>query len=127
MVIIGGAQNIVIQKLTKKNEEAYLKGGADAEQSLSSIKIVKAYNQEALELDKFRTHLGAKDEEMLKGSYVYGLTQGLIAAIFQICRAYSFIVATALVLNNVSFYMLIYNRLITTTQVNHEAIIYISL
>jgi ABC-type multidrug transport system fused ATPase/permease subunit len=78
VVAAGMAQNVVIMKINKKNDESYIQGGADAEQALSSIKVVKAYGQESHELQKFKKHIGANEKEVKRGSYLYGLTQGIM-------------------------------------------------
>jgi ABC-type multidrug transport system fused ATPase/permease subunit len=104
MILTGASQNIVLVKIDKKNGDAYVKGGANAEQALSSIKVVKAYGQESHELQKFKNHIGADEKELKRSSYLYGLTQGLFGSMILFSRAYTFVVATALVLNNVSLF-----------------------
>jgi ABC-type multidrug transport system fused ATPase/permease subunit len=91
-------------KIDKKNSDAYIKGGANAEQALSSIKVVKAYGQELHELQKFKNHTGVDEKELKISSYLYGLTQGFFASMLLFSRAYTFVVATALVLSNVSLF-----------------------
>jgi ABC-type multidrug transport system fused ATPase/permease subunit len=73
---------VVLLRISQKNDEAFIKGGADAEQALSSIKVVKAYGQETHELQKFKSHIGAKDKEVKRNSYMYGLTQGILSSAF---------------------------------------------
>jgi ABC-type multidrug transport system fused ATPase/permease subunit len=104
MIFVGASQNIVLVKIDKKNGDAYIKGGANAEQALSSIKVVKAYGQESHELQKFKNHIGADEKELNRISYLYGLTQGLFGSMILFSRAYTYVVATALVLNNVSLF-----------------------
>ena len=73
MIFAGTLQNIVHVKIDKKNGDAYIKGGANAEQALSSIKVVKAYGQESHELQKFKNHIGADEKELKRSSYFYDI------------------------------------------------------
>ena len=67
--------------LSKGNEEiekAYEKSGADAEQALMSIRVVKAFGQESAEIQKYKYHLNKTDKNVNKFSFLFGVTWGLV-------------------------------------------------
>ena len=63
--------------LSKENEEiekSYEKSGADAEQALMSIRVVKAFGQETSEIQKYTKHLSQADKRIHKYSVLFGLS-----------------------------------------------------
>ena len=91
-----------LKKIKDKSDQAYLKSGADAEQSLSSIKMVKAFGQEQHEIQKFDDHLTCNQDEVKKVAYAYGFSQGLMDSVIQIGRSYSLLIGAVFVINGVS-------------------------
>jgi ABC-type multidrug transport system fused ATPase/permease subunit len=79
--ITGGFQEATLQRAVKEDEAAYLKSGADAEEALNAIKIVKAYGQETEELRKFQNHLDASDKITSSYAWYYGFAFGFIETI----------------------------------------------
>lgn len=59
-------------------EKNYLKTGADVEQALNAIKIVKAFGQENYEISKYDKHLRADDKNQNKRAWLYGFSLGLL-------------------------------------------------
>ena len=62
--------------LSKENEEiekSYEKSGADAEQALMSIRVVKAFGQETSEIQKYINHLSQADKRIHRYSILFGL------------------------------------------------------
>jgi ABC-type multidrug transport system fused ATPase/permease subunit len=78
-----------------------LKSGADAEQALSSIKVIKAFGQEAYEAKKFEKHLEGDQKELKEVSLLYGLSQGLLDSVIQFGRSYSLLMGAIFTINEV--------------------------
>ena len=81
--------------LSKGNEEiekAYEKSGADAEQALMSIRVVKAFGQESAEIQKYTYHLNKTDKNVNKFSFLFGVTWGLVDSMTYIIQAYSLLI-----------------------------------
>ena len=70
----GGSRALLIMKSNQQIERAYEKSGADAEQALSSIRVVKAFGQETSEYHKFENHLSQADKSVHRFSFLYGLS-----------------------------------------------------
>lgn len=91
-----------VKERDKNTDEAYAESGANLEQALNSIKIVKAYGQEKYEVNKFTTNLRNKELERSKSSWKLEIYMGLIDTAYNFGRIYSVIVGAAIILLNVS-------------------------
>lgn len=101
ILICGGSQKIILSKLDQKRNEAFLKSGADAEQALSSIKVIKAFGQEQHETRKFEKHLQNDAKELDRVSILYGLSLGLIDSVVIVGRSYSLLMGAIFTINEV--------------------------
>ena len=101
---IGGFEMVLSLKGESKERESYSKSGAQAEQSFSAIKIVKAFGQEGYEAEKFTKHLEATYANIQKSSCVYGLAKAMLDGIPYIIGAYIFIISGLYLLNEVKYH-----------------------
>ena len=99
---IGGFEMVLSLKGESKERESYSKSGAQAEQSFSAIKIVKAFGQEGYEAEKFTKHLEATYANIQKSSCVYGFSKAILESIIYIIGVYIFIISGLFVINGVS-------------------------
>lgn len=73
-----------MDKHDKETEKAFEKGGADAEEALHAIRVVKAFGQESLEIEKFDYHLKERTSADKKQSIFYGLIKALLVTFYSI-------------------------------------------
>ena len=98
---VGGFQNYTIEKETDQDEIIYKKSGADAEQSLGSIKIVKAFGREAEEEHKYIKHLEVNEEIQNSYSKRYGLSFGLVETLRYLLPCYFFLIGGIFIVDQV--------------------------
>lgn len=101
IIVCGGSQKVILSKLEQKRNEAFIKSGADAEQALSSIKVVKAFGQEQHEIRKFEKHLQNDGKELERVSFLYGLSLGLVDTVVIMGRSYSLLMGAIFTINEV--------------------------
>jgi ATP-binding cassette, subfamily B (MDR/TAP), member 1 len=77
MFTVGGFQDETLQKGEEDNEIAFKQSGAQAEQALNAIKVVKAFGQEQYECEKFDKKIDERMRENKKRAFIYGLAFGL--------------------------------------------------
>jgi ABC-type multidrug transport system fused ATPase/permease subunit len=77
MFTVGGFQDETLQKGEEENEVAFKQSGAQAEQALNAIKVVKAFGQEKYECEKFDAKINERMRENKKRAFTYGLAFGL--------------------------------------------------
>ena len=82
--------------LLKENEEiekkSYEKSGADAEQALMSIRVVKAFGQESSEIQKYINHLSQADKRIHRYSVLFGLSWGMIDSMIYVTQSYALMI-----------------------------------
>jgi len=107
---IGGIEIFFSMKGEKHQREAYSKSGAQAEQSINSIKVVKAFGQEKEEWNKFQKHLEKTQLHMKRHSWIYGFSKGLLELIIYIIWVYGYILSGIFILNEVKdlYYLTIF-------------------
>ena len=76
-LICGASRANLLSKGNEEIEKAYEKSGADAEQALMSIRVVKAFGQESAEIEKYTHHLSKADKNVNKLSLLFGATWGM--------------------------------------------------
>lgn len=99
---IGGYQNYTLAKKIKEDEKVFNKSGADAEQSLGSIKIVKAFGRENYEYQKYEEHLSVDEASMNSYSKRYGLSFGLIESLRYVLTFYGLLIGGVFIVDHVS-------------------------
>ena len=77
MMAAGGLQDGILQRGAAKNEVAFKQSGAQAEQALNAIKVVKAFGQEKYECEKFDAKINDRMKKNKKRAFLYGLSFGL--------------------------------------------------
>ena len=75
-----------------KDEKVFRESGADAEQTLGSIRIVKAFGQEKQEIQRFNQHLSGKDDLIKKQALMFGISKGLLETVVYFVGAYSLLI-----------------------------------
>jgi len=83
-------------------EEAYLKGGIQAEESLNAIKIVKAFGQEGKCTKDFDSHLQKKHEKIMGMAWLYGSAFGAIETFSYVSIAYPLLIGGFFISEKVS-------------------------
>lgn len=101
IIAVGGFQTYIVTKGETKDEEAFLASGADAEQALNAIKIVKAFGQETHEINKFTERLDERKNEIVKQSWYFGLGKGLLGSAMYFIPFYSQLIAGIYILSDV--------------------------
>lgn len=86
----------------KVSTEANERSRVHAEECIDSIKVVKAFNQENYETDKFNKHL-ASSSYLSKSSWRSGFSIGLLESAYFFGRVFSFVIGALFVTYNVSF------------------------
>ena len=86
-----------------KEEREYALCGSNAEQTLSAIKVVKAFNQESYEFKQYEQHLIKSDKDRQKYSWMYGIGQGLLESIYFMPMTYACLVGGFFISEGVSF------------------------
>jgi ATP-binding cassette, subfamily B (MDR/TAP), member 1 len=79
---IGGFQDEYLQRGEEENEVAFRQSGAQAEQALNAVKVVKAFGQEQYECEKFDKKVNERTVQNKKRAIIYGLTFGLVESGF---------------------------------------------
>ena len=78
ILITGGLYTTIMVSDTYQTELRYRKSGADAEQALGAIKVVKAFGQEDRETREFNKHLKRSNRTIGTQAIMKGLASGLI-------------------------------------------------
>ena len=65
-----------VQKANEQEEKNFIRTGADLEQTLNAIKVVKAYGQERYEVNKYERHLVVDKRAKKWYTFLYGLSVG---------------------------------------------------
>ena len=78
VAIVGGFYSTVMVSDTYQTELRYRKSGADAEQALGAIRVVKAFGQEDRETREFNKHLKRSNRTIGTQAIMKGLASGLI-------------------------------------------------
>lgn len=100
-MVMGGFNTYAIEKSNEQDEKNFIRTGANLEQALNAIKVVKAYGQEGYEIIKYERHLIF--DKQIKGWYtfLYGLSTGFIETIFYYGMMSTFVIGGAFTLGGV--------------------------
>ena len=101
-MIIGGFNSNAVQKANEQEEKNFIRTGADLEQTLNAIKVVKAYGQERYEIDKYERHLVLDKKAKQLSTFLYGLSVGFVEILFYAGLLSSFIIGGAFVIGGVN-------------------------
>ena len=100
-IVVAGYQTSTLDNTEQKLNKAFLKSSGKAEETLTAVKVVKAFGQESAEANKFTKYLEKDQNELKKQSWPYGFSLGLLESTVYFARAYSFIIAALFILNDV--------------------------
>ena len=100
--ILGVIQTLIIEKKTKNEELVFHKSGADAEQALNHIKIVKAFGRENYESEKYKNHLETNKDELNKYSMLYGFSFGIVESLRYMFSFYGLLIGGVFIIVQVS-------------------------
>ena len=109
-IYILGAGVFQIQMLKKgeaKDEQTFLKSGADAEEAINAIKVVKAFGQEKQEVKKFETHLSETNDQITRQSWYFGIAKGLLESALYFVPTYGLFLGGIFVTAQVSHFKII--------------------
>ena len=81
-----------VKKANEQDEKNFIRAGADIEQALNAIKIIKAFGQERYETDKFIKHLSIDQSQKIKFTFLYALSVGIIETVFYYGMILAFII-----------------------------------
>ena len=97
-----GTQIYINQKKFLEEEKSYLMWGSNAEQTLSAIKVVKAFGQEQNEISYYEKHINDADRSRIKFSWLYGIGWGLVESLFTIPAWYSLVIGGIFIADEVN-------------------------
>ena len=83
-------------------EEAYLKGGIQAEESLNAIKVVKAFGQEDKCTRDFDSHLEKKHDKIMGMAWLYGSAFGALETLSYVSISYPLLIGAFFISEEVS-------------------------
>ena len=89
ILICGMSRGKLLSKGNEEIEKAYEKSGADAEEALQNIRVVKAFGQESSEINKFVNHLSQADNKVHKYSFLFGITWGMVESVLYVIQSYA--------------------------------------
>ena len=92
ILIWGMSRGKLLSKENEEIEKSYEKSGADAEQALMSIRVVKAFGQEVSEIQKYTKHLSQADKRIHKYSVLFGLSWGMIDSMIYVTQSYALMI-----------------------------------
>ena len=98
----------ILQKKFIEEEKVYAIWGSNAEQALSSIKVVKAFNQASFEYSYYERHINQNDKQRTRQSLIYGISSGFIESILTFPGWYSMLIGGFFITEGVSWLKLIY-------------------
>lgn len=98
----GLLQSYIDEKSEVKEKEIFNLSGIDAQQALSSIKVVKAFGQENNEIAKFESHLEKGNKGIKKFNILYGLSFAITDGVNYYASLILVIAGSTLTLNYVS-------------------------
>ena len=96
-MMIGGFNLYAVQKASEQDEKNFIRTGADLEQTLNAIKVVKAYGQERYEIEKYERHIITDKKAKQWYTFLYSLSMGLIEIVFYYGLLISFVIGGAFV------------------------------
>ena len=103
-VALGGFVEYAFARVQAVSEEAYQKGGIQAEESISAIKVVKAFGQEENCVKQFNSHLENKHDEIMSMAWLYGIAFGCLETMSYVSVAYPMLVGCFFVSESVSLF-----------------------
>jgi ABC-type multidrug transport system fused ATPase/permease subunit len=103
-LIAGGYQNLIIEKEVEQDEIVYRKSGADAEQALGSIKLVKAFGQEKIEIDKYNEDLKINEKTLSRYSVNYGFSFGFLETLRYVLPCYFLFLGGVFIISGVRYF-----------------------
>lgn len=96
-------QDKLLAKSKIETEKSFLQSGANAEQALNCIKVVKAFGQEDSEYRKFKKHLEQGKKDTRYYSWIYGISNGVLETTYYFGPAFALFIGGILLTSGVSF------------------------
>lgn len=106
-VVLGGFVEYSFGRVAKVSEDAFHKGGIQAEETISAIKVVKAFGQEERCTKDFNFHLENKHDEIMSMAWLYGIAFGCLETMCYVAVAYPMLIGCFFVSESVSLIILI--------------------
>ena len=92
-LICFGVQMYINEKDFIESESNYHACGANAEQALYAIKVVRAFNQTTSEYSIYENHLNKASQSMNKKAWLYGIGWGLVESLMSLPSVYSILIS----------------------------------
>ena len=101
-MIIGRFNIYAVKQANGEDEKNFIRAGADVQQALGAIKIIKAFGQESHEIDRFIKHLNIDQDKKKWYTFLYALSIGFIETIFYYGLILAFIIGGAFTIGEVN-------------------------